>query len=60
MSTDHGPTELEFRTGSAADLYRATGIPGCLPGVTRSETVPSMQRLYAVMLRIRRLNATFI
>ena len=30
--------------------------PECLPGVTRSETVPSMQRLYAVMLRIRRLN----
>jgi len=22
MSTDHGPTELEFRTGSAADPYR--------------------------------------
>ena len=28
--------------------------------MTRSETVPSMQRLYAVMLRIRRLNATFV
>jgi len=42
-----------------AVLLTYTGS-GMLAGVTRSETVPSMQRLYAVMLRIRRLNATFV
>jgi len=45
--TDHRPTELEFCIGSAADC--PIQAPGCLLGSTRSETVPSMQRLYAVI-----------
>jgi len=57
MSTDHGPTELEFRTAVLL-TYSGSGMHAWL---TRSETVPSMQRLYAVvMLRIGRLNATFV
>ena len=51
---------MGLRSWSFALAVLLTYTGSGMPGVTRSETVPSMQRLYAVMLRIRRLNATFV